>query len=50
MDLIKRMWPTMLVTAIYMVQIATFLMVRDWRTALIFTGYCIANVGLIASI
>lgn len=44
MDL--KLWPLLVVTAIYALQVGIFVWTRQWREALIFTGYTLANLGV----
>ncbi len=43
-----RIGPIIVVTALYALQFAVFLWLREWANATIFLGYAIANIGVIA--
>lgn len=49
-ELLKNNWIIILVTLLYSGAIFQYGLRGDWRTALVFFGYSVANVGTIALI
>lgn len=48
--LLMKTWPVMLATVLYACQTSILLWTRDWAGAITFTGYALANIGLIWSL
>lgn len=47
--LLIKFWPLMLATVLYIAQLSIFVWTKNWAGAITFTGYALANIGLIWS-